>query len=327
MIQLRYLAILSLLAATSFAKLLLAADDSAHASVGPSRNDVKLTASIDKDTAAVAEPFQLTFTIKAPRGTHIEWPALNQKLGDLEIRHVAHIDDVPSSNSTETRDWTLRLTLDSIKSGDVIVPPLDIRYALPSNAEFQSLQSQPQHIRISSVLEDRPDPTRFRDIKQTVDVAIPPAPSSWLPWAGETAGILVAGGLLVFALKRRRAGLAPSVWALKSISDLEANSFEAANISATFDKILEIVREYFELEFDVPVLPRTTQEVLADASEEIALPRQTAERLKWLSTLADEIKFARLSVGPKHLEQAFAQSKSIIAECVEHRRALAKEAA
>jgi len=154
MIQLRYLAILSLLAATSFAKLLLAADDSAHASVGPSRNDVKLTASIDKDTAAVAEPFQLTFTIKAPRGTHIEWPALNQKLGDLEIRHVAHIDDVPSSNSTETRDWTLRLTLDSIKSGDVIVPPLDIRYALPSNAEFQSLQSQPQHIRISSVLEE-----------------------------------------------------------------------------------------------------------------------------------------------------------------------------
>jgi hypothetical protein len=327
MIQLRYLAILSLLAATSFAKLLFAADDSAPASAGPSRNDVKLTISIDKDTAAVAEPFQLTLTLKAPRGTHVEWPALNQKLGDLEIRHVAHIDDVPSSDSAETRDWTLRLTLDSIKSGDVIVPPLDVRYALSSNAEFQSLRSQPQHIRISSVLEDRPDPTRFRDIKQTVDVAIPPAPSSWLAWSGATVGIIVAGGLLVFALKRRRAGLAASVWALSSLSELEANNSRGADVPATFDKILEIVREYFELEFDVPVLPRTTQEVLADASKEIALPQQTAERLKWLSTVADEIKFARLSVGPQHLEQAFAQSKSIIAECVEHRRTLAKEAA
>jgi hypothetical protein len=294
--------------------------------VAPSSN-VKISASIDKSTAAVAEPIQLSITVKAPSGTRIEWPSLGEKLGNLEIRHTARIDDVPSSDSTGIREWTLRLTVDSINTGEQTVPPLDVHYALPSSADLQTAQTQPQHFVISSVLEDRPDPTHFRDIKQTVDVAVPPIPTSWLAWGGAATGVVVAAGLLMTVLIRRRAGLAPSAWALNSISALEANNSADSDIATTFDKVLEIIREYFELEFNVPALPSTTQEFLADASTEIGLPQQTAERLKWLATVADEIKFAQLTVGPQHLQQAFAQSRSIISECVEHQRVLAKEAA
>jgi hypothetical protein len=319
--------IVTLLAALSALKV-IAAEQAAPTSPVAPISDVKVTASIDKSTVAVAEPLQLSITVKAPRGTRIAWPSLGQKLGDLEIRHAARIDDVPSPDATGSREWTLRITLDSIKTGSLTIPPVEVHYALPSTpADLQTAQTQPQHIVISSVLEDRPDPTHFRDIKQTVDVAVPPAPSSWFVWGGAAAGVIATGGLLVFVLKRRRAGLAPSAWAFNSISDLEAHHVDDSDIPTTFDKVLGIVREYFELEFDIPALPSTTQEFLADASTQIGLPQQTAERLKWLATVADEIKFARLTIGPQHLQQAFAQSRSIIAECVEHQRVLAKEAA
>ncbi len=319
--------IVALLATLPALKVATAETATPASSVAPA-SDVKVTASLDKSTVAVAEPVQLSITVKAPRGTRIEWPSLGQKLGDLEIRHAARTDDVPSADATGAREWTLRLTLDSIKTGDLTIPPLEVHYALPSTAaQLQTAQTQPQHVVISSVLEDRPDPTHFRDIKQTVDVPVPPTSSSWLVWGGAATGAIAASGLLVLVLKRRRAGLAPSAWAFKSISDLEAYHADDSDIPTTFDKVLEIVREYFELEFDISALPSTTQEFLADASTEIGLPQQTAERLKWLATVADEIKFARLTIGPQHLQQAFAQSRSIITECVEHQRALAKEAA
>ncbi len=327
MIRPRNLALIMAMLATLSALKAVAGDQAAPTSPVTPASDVKVTATLDKSTAAVAEPLQFSITVKAPRGTRIEWPSLGQKLGDLEIRHTVRTGDVPSADATGTREWMLRLTLDSIKTGDLTIPPVEVRYALPSTAaQLQTAQTQPQHVVISSVLEDRPDPTHFRDIKQTVDVPVPPTSSSWLVWGGVVTGVLAAGGLLVAVLIRRRTGLAPSVWALKSISDLEAKSSDETNNANTFDKVLEIVREYFELEFDIPALPSTTQEFLADASTEIGLPQQTAERLKWLATVADEIKFARLTIGPPHLQQAFAQARSIISECVEHQHALAKEA-
>jgi hypothetical protein len=326
--QPRCLSIAIALLATFSALKVVVAEQAAPASPAALASDVKVTARIDKSTAAVAEPFQLSITVKAPRGTRIEWPSLGQKLGDLEIRHTVRTDDVPSRDTTGQREWILRLTLDSIKTGELTIPPVTVRYALPSTStDLQSLQTQPQHVIINSVLEDRPDPTHFRDIKQTVDVAIPPASTSWLIWGGAAVGVIAASSLLVLGLKRRRAGLAPSAWALRSIAELEADQADESAIPNTFDKVLEIVREYFELEFDIRALPSTTQEFLTDASTEIGLPQQTAERLKWLATVADEVKFARLTIGPQHLQQAFAQSRSIISESVEHQRALTKEAA
>ena len=241
--------------------------------------------------------------------------------------HIAKSNDVPSATSAELREWVLQLTLESIKTGDLAIPPIDIRYAPSANAEFQSIQSSPLQIHISSVLEDRPDPTRFRDIKQTVDVPVaPPNSKAWVYWAGGAA-TAVALLLIAVAAKRRSRGLAPSAWALASIEEIEHMDPREADATSRFNGVVDIVREYLGLEFGLDTLSRTTTEFLAGAADEIDLPSQTTERLKWLASVADEIKFARLGIGSQHFEQAVAQAKALVAECEQHRHAIVKGAA
>ena len=288
---------------------------------------VSVTSSIDKTNASVAEPIQLKLIVRAPQGSRIEWPALDKKLGSLELTHFAKANDVPSVSSSNMREWMLQLTLESITTGDLAIPAIDIRYATDAKAELQSIQTSPLQVHISSVLEDRPDPTRFRDIKQTVDVPVAPVSSkTWMLWA---AGSTTAVALLLVAIviRRRKRGLPPAKWALASIADLECMNSAEADATSRFNEVVEIVREYLELEFGVDALSRTTNEFLSSAIDEIDLPPKTIDRLKWLASVADEIKFARLGIGAQHFEQAVAQAKALVAECDLHRRTIAKGAA
>jgi hypothetical protein len=91
---------------------------------------VKLTANIDKTTARVAEPIHLVLEVEAPRGTRVEMPASFDQLGDFEIRNAERANDIPAAEKPETRTWILRLTLESIKTGQLTIPPLEAHYTL-----------------------------------------------------------------------------------------------------------------------------------------------------------------------------------------------------
>ncbi len=249
---------------------------------------------------------------------------------DFEVQDSEKTSDIPSPQNSDEREWTLMLTLETIKTGELTIPSLDVHYALNAKEAFKTLHTAPIQIHITSVLEDRADPKQFRDIKPTVDVPVPPSPSlAWITWTAVGTGALAVAVLLtVVVVRRRRRGPTPADWALAAIEDLEQLGATGTNDGAVvFNDVVDIVREYFELEFNVPTLPRTTREFLAEASEEIALPQQTSQRLKWMASVADEIKFARLSVSDQHVQQAFAQAKAFIAECELYRQATIKGAA
>jgi hypothetical protein len=291
---------------------------------------VQVTARLDKGTARVAEPIQLVLEVEAPRGTRIELPAKVSRLGDFEVRHSERTNDIPSATGADKRGWILRTTLESIKTGDLSVPPLDVHYTLDATSStFKTLSTAPIQVRITSVLENRADPMRFRDIKQTVEVPVPETASrSWIAWTCGGVVAATAGLLLVAAaVKRRRRGPSPAVWALDSIEELEQLDVSQTGPETIFNEVVDVVREYFGLEFNVSTLPRTTREFLAEASSEVGLPEIARKRLEWLASVADEIKFARLGVGEQHLQHAFAQAKAFIAECEAHRLAMMKGAA
>jgi hypothetical protein len=317
------------LIALASSPLLLRADEPAErpTSATVTSGPVTVTSSIDKTIASVAEPIHLKLSVEAPHGTRIEWPSLGKKLGDMDMTQIAKSNDVPSAASTNLREWVLQLTLESIKTGDLTIPALDVRYSTDSKVETQTIQSSPLQIHIASVLEDRPDPTRFRDIKQTVDVPVSPAASrAWMVWTG---GIATAVALLlaVVVARRRTRGPAPADWALASIEDLEQRKIHESDTTGLFNDVVAIVRQYIELEFGVAALSRTTDEFFSNVVHEIELPPATTKRLKWLASVADEIKFARLGIVDQHFEQAVVQAKAFVAECDQLRRAIAKGAA
>lgn len=292
---------------------------------------VKVTAHISTASARVAEPVQLVLQVDAPKGARIELPAKVDHLGNFEVRHSERTTDIPSAAQADKRSWILRLTLESLKTGELTIPPLEVHYTIDTKeSTFKTLSTSPLQVRIASVLEDRADPKRFRDIKQTVDVPVPELPSrSWIAWTCGGVGVAVAASLLMLAVvKLRKRRPSPAAWALANIDELErVDLAQTTGADALFNEVVDTVREYVELEFNVPMLPRTTREFLAEASEGIGLPEVASKRLTWLASVADEIKFARLGVKEEHLKHAFGQAKAFINECEAHRRAVTKGAA
>jgi hypothetical protein len=150
----------------------------------------------------------------------------------------------------------------------------------------------------------------------------------WLAWTagGIGGGLLLA--LATLAVAKRRRGPTPAQWALAAIADLEKLPIaDGAAAEAVYNEVVDVVREFFELEFDVPTLSRTTREFLSQAAKVVGLEPAARERLAALASIADEIKFARLGVGEPQVRQALEQARAFVAECEAHRRAAGKEAA
>jgi hypothetical protein len=290
----------------------------------------KLSVRIDKSVAQVADPIRLVLEVDAPRGTRVELPQLADKLGDFEVRSSDETRDVPAANGADSRRWVLEATLETIKTGQLTIPPLDVHYTTATDATtFKTLQSKPIPVRITSVLEDRPDPTKFRDVKATVDVPVLELHSyTWLGWTAAGVGGALAIALSTLAVVRRKRGPSPAEWALAAIADLEQLTIAgSADAEAAYNELVDVVREFFEWEFNVPTLSRTTREFLAEATQVVGLGKTAREQWASLASLADEIKFARLGVGEVQVRQALERGKAFVGECEAHRRALEKEAA
>jgi hypothetical protein len=291
---------------------------------------VKLSASVNKDVAHVAEPIRLVLEVEAPRGTQIELPQLAGQLGNFEVRGSERTKDIPAAHGAESRRWLLEATLETIKSGELTIPPLDVHYTTDSEATtFKTLRSKPIPVRITSVLENRANPMKFRDIKDAVDVAVPELHSyAWLGWTVAGVGAATVLALLTLIVVKRRRAPSPAEWALAMIAELEQLTImNAADAEAAHNEVVDVVREFFELEFNLPTLSRTTREFLSQAAKVVGLGQTARDRLASLASIADDIKYARLGVGEQQAREALEQAKAFIDECEAHRRATEEETA
>ena len=291
---------------------------------------VKLRVDVDKATAHVAEPIQVTLEVAAPRGTRVELPTPSGSWGEFDVRGSKKTKEVPAADNAANRSWVLNVTLDTIKTGDITIPPLDVRYAADAKSTtFNTLSTKPISIHITSVLENRADPTKFRDIKGTVDAAVPELRSyAWLGWTAAGVGTVAALALLTLLVIKRKRGPTPAVWALSSIADLERLPVkDGTDAEAVFNETVDVVREFFELQFGVPTLTRTTREFLTEAANEPILNATARQRLTSLVSIADEIKFARRTVGEEQVRQACEHATAFVTECERCCQVTEKEAA
>lgn len=289
---------------------------------------VTLKVSVDRPSAQVADPVQLVVEVTAPQGTRVEMPRLPVEFGDFEARSRQTLRDIPDTATASDRQWVLKATLETLKTGAVQVPSLDVHFATDqSSSTFDTIRSDPLNIQIASVLEDRADPTRIRDIKETIDVHVPAQQSShWLGFAlGGTAATLAAAAT-VFLLARHQRGPSPAEWALGQIDDLEQLlADDSVDTELVYNELVDVVREYFQLEYNVPTRTRTSGEFLTEAAATVELGETPRKRLASLVSVADDIKFARYGVGMSQIENAFADARAFVEECQQHREALERE--
>ena len=300
---------------------------------GVDENSAEMTANVTQTSVQVAEPFLLEVKCLAPAGAKVNFPAVPEQIGDLDVIDHQDIFDVPIGSSSNRRSWTRRITLESIVTGELTIPAIEVQV---SNAtETKRLASNPLAVSVLSVLEDRPDPKDFRDVKPLVDVEIESDKS--YAWAGWTAGGLAGGSLLALALVslvRRSRFVTPVQWANRQFDQLEravaGSSGSSKGPAAASDLTLRmdsesvscqlssIIREFVELQLEISAPNQTTDELQTAVSQGAGVDQDTVNRIGNLFRLADQAKYAGVELSKTQLQDAIQEGRILVNQIANH---------
>ncbi|TWU19639.1 BatD family protein [Allorhodopirellula heiligendammensis] len=277
----------------------------------------EITTQASTTTVRVAQPFTVRWTVVAPTGSKVMFPKRGLQLGDFEVLGVSDQFDVPQAGTNATRTWTRQMTLETIQTGDLVIPDLEIRIQSArgsDTAESTALRTQSLTIHVASVLEDRADPTQFHDIQPVVDVDIPTEPArNHLAWAlGGTVGVAVLAIASVIVVRKRNS-MTPQTWALGELAELQlaTRTGEAGADEATL-RLSGILHDFLLLQLDMDEGGRTTHELLDTVSDKHTVAREIIDRIGVLIKLADDAKFAGQHLTQSELAAAIDESREII---------------
>ena len=290
------------------------------AAVRADSNLATITASGSASTVQVAEPLTLELTVVAPVGSTVDFSSVGDSLGNFDVIDVVDRADVPAANDVNQRSWTRRLTLESIVTGDLQIPALEIN--VRRNGESQTLKSEVIPIRVTSVLEDRADPTKFRDIHSVVDVPVPQSAANvWLWWALGGCGGLAAVAALLMAFSKRRTWMTPKAWAIRELGQLRnSNAMQATDSERVTEKLTSILRDYLELQFDFSAPVQTTKELLQELDNGKYMDAATASRFAQLFENSDLARFAGVQLTQAELSSAIDDAQRLIEQTSSERR-------
>lgn len=313
------------------ASICLAAFGSASAQTpdpGLDSEQAVIAASVSVSSVQVAEPFLLEVKCVAPVGTKVNFPAVIETLDEFDVIDHQDAFDVPLNDSSKQRSWTRQMTLESIVTGELTIPAIEVQVS--DGTQTKRLASNPLTVKVLSVLEDRPDPRNFRDVKPLVDVEIETQRShTWVGWTmgGLAGGLFFAWALIAFA--RRKRFITPAQWANHEFDQLEQSYASGLAVSANQSAALRepigaadsehvscqlssIIREFLDLQLDISAPNQATCELLKSVKTDGGVDEETANRIGELFALADQAKYAGVELSETQLRNAINEGRSLV---------------
>ncbi len=274
--------------------------------------EAEVSVRVQPDQALVATPITVEYSVEVPKGVEVRFPPLGQRLGELEVRDVRTVNDVPIDATR--RRWILQVQVEAMQPGTYQLPPIEVQIRDPDNPDAAQVVRSPQAtVVVLSVLDEQADPARFRDIKPVVFVT--PEVQRDFGWAWWTAGGVVASlGFVAFMLLWRR-GRGPSnlQWALHALADLEQrHANESLDGDALYVQLTNIVRLFLEREFEIGASRLTTPEFLVQVQTDNRLTSELQDRLRSFLETADRVKFAAWSPDSATTSEVFAEARALI---------------
>ena len=271
-----------------------------------------LASKVSESTVRVAEPFTFEMTVTASVGSKVEFSAIGKSLGSFDVTDQVDRADVPSPHDARQRIWTRRLTLESIVTGNIEIPSLEI--LIHHNTGSRTLKTEPIPIRVTSVLEDRADPLKFRDIQTVVDVSVEPAVThAWLWWTLGGFGGLTAAALMLVAVAKRRTWMTPDLWAIRELEGLRTSeAMQSSDSELVTENITTILRDYLELQFDIAAPVQTTRELLQAVKAGNLMSDSMAKRFAELFEIAELARFAGVRLPQAELTMAIDDAQRLI---------------
>ncbi|TWT38975.1 hypothetical protein [Blastopirellula retiformator] len=324
--------LLSAIRQTACAALLLAlfcaSADAAAITRTSTDGPVSVTATVDQETAQIAEPVTLTLKVDVPENVLVTLPQEQAKLGTFNVLGTQDAPDLPTA---EGRQWIRRYQLESLTPGEQSIPPITIAYSDTRTASPTSdiAQSSPLSVTITSSLEGTPDPLQFRDIKGVVELPVDESPSNaWLYGSLGGGAVLALAGAALLVWPSRNGKRSPQAQALADLEALRRSDLlRAGQTEQFYVRLTNIVRNYVEQQFDIAAPKLTTDEFLDQAASGSVLHGQQRAMLRVFLSLADLVKFAQFEPDQSDANQAIDRARQFIQQTADQQPSETSQAA
>lgn len=274
----------------------------------------EVKATVDTESIRLGEQVKLRLSATMPpQGMNIVFPQIPDSFGHFEVVRRSPLDTT-AQGSTKLLGQTIVLT--SFDSGRWDIPAL--RFDIVNGGNItDSAFTGPLFIDVNTVSVDTTK--AFKPIKGLRAVAW----SFWDYWLYFAIGIsvvLVGIGLLVYFRNRPKkvvpVPVAPVIppyeVALQQLQKLKAEKvWQQGDIKQYYTRLTDILRAYFEQQFNIPALEQTTEELLQHIKP-VTILNQQRDKLRSLLNVADLAKFAKLMPSPEEHESAMQQAQEIV---------------
>ena len=276
-----------------------------------------MTVDIQPASTRVADPVTIRLRVDAPEGSSMTFPSFEGTLGTWLIVDADLIAALPVEGQNKTRRWLATVQLESLETGEIQIPSLEVTYQLPgtrSTSEQQPegvLRSKPMKVAVASVLDAKEDPVNFRDIKGPTEIQPNVTRATRLPWVMAVLGALL--GVAGVAYYRRRSAPDAGTWARQQIERVESEFKNGAIDDQTlYSRLSTLLREFLQAELKIPATAESPEEIRHELSRLEGFDSVVGQVTQYFQT-ADEQRFSGQhpsASGP--VEPPFEALRSII---------------
>jgi hypothetical protein len=263
------------------------------------------TIEVSPREATVGDPLATTIVVDAPAGASIEDGVLGPDIGSFRVLSGAWAKGEPAAGRAR---WTWTGSLAAYETGDLTLPPIEIR--LVTEGTIAVVRTGAAPIRIRSVLPPEEAGASGEEAKPA-DLK-PPASIepdfTVLKKALAVVGLLLVLALAAWWLHRRYASrfaavpaptdpfhrVPPHVWVYEELKRLlDRRLAEEGNVDLFFSELSRIVKQYLSGRYRVDLMERTTEEV-PPPLQQAGAPPDAVRAARALLERCDLVKFAKL---------------------------------
>lgn len=284
------------------------------------RGPLRLTVRAAPRSVLLAEPIRVEITMDAPQDYLVRLPEAKD-FGDLTVTSLAVDDPVTVEGG---RRWRQVVTLESLSSGTLEIPPLVVAYARrPADPNAtpsydQELAVGTIAVEVRSALTSQDSPDRPRDIAGAL--SLPPRRWTWREWTLLGLGAAAVAALAAWFVRLvRRRMLAPrppiaaETWALAELDRLAARDWFGEGVAREFYyRLTEIVRAYIERKFALAAPEMTTEEFLGRLARNRAALPYDALALREFLERCDLVKYAALHPAREDLDDVLGVARVFV---------------
>lgn len=264
---------------------------------------VAASAKLDSMVIFIGGQIDLTLEVTQSVGQNVNFPLMVDTISkSVEIVEVGKIDTSKLDNNRLLLKQVYRIT--SFDSGVHLIPA--IRFELADAQADNYAQTQPMAIKVVNPFEVVDPEKGIFDIKQPVNTPFNLA--ELLPYLPYFLGFIlfvgIVTGLLIWRFNRKlllpflnkeKPIEPPHVIALRELERIRQEKiWQKGLVKQYYIQLTDVVRQYMETRFDMPVMEQTSDETLAATKNIDAISVECWKNLQQLLTTADLAKFAKM---------------------------------